>query len=78
LAPARDNGAAYRDPGVGRRALDFLGQLAPRTPQQASAGEKDVTNAVVFTLIAVLGAFVVFFGSTNGLRLLDPRSWRHR
>jgi len=78
LAPARENGAAHRDPGVGRRALDFLDRLTPRTPQQASAGEKDVTNAVVFTLIAVLGAFVVFFGSTNGLRLLDPRSWRRR
>ncbi len=75
---ARGDGAASRDPGVGRRAVDFLGQLVPpRAPLPASAGEKDVTNAVMFTLIAVLGAFLVFLGSTYGLRLLDPRSWRH-
>jgi hypothetical protein len=78
-APARGNGAASRDPGVGRRAVDVLGNLAPSSPLQASGSEKDVTNAVVFTLIALLGAFAVFLGSTygsSGLRLPDPRSWR--
>jgi hypothetical protein len=80
LAAARGDGAASRDPGVGRRAVDVLGKLAPPTPLQASGSEKDVTNAVVLSLIAVLGAFAVFFGSTylsSGLRLPDPRSWRH-
>jgi hypothetical protein len=77
-AAARGDAAASRNPDVGRRAVDFLGQLVPpRAPLQASAGEEDVTNAVMFTLIAVLGAFLVFLGSTYGLRLLDPRSWRH-
>jgi hypothetical protein len=77
---ARGDGAASRDLGVGRRAVDVLGKFAPRSPLQASAGAKDVTNAVVLTLIAVLGAFLVFFGSTylaSGLRLFNPRSWRH-
>jgi hypothetical protein len=76
-AAARGDRAATGDPGVGRRVVDALGGLASRSPLQASAGEKDVTNAVVFTLIAVLGAFLVFFGSTYGLRLFDPRRWRH-
>jgi hypothetical protein len=76
-AAARTDGAASRDPGVGRRIVDVLGGLAPPSPLQTSGGEKDVTNAVVFTLIAVLGAFLVFFGSTFGLRLFDPRRWRH-
>lgn len=78
-APARGDGAASRDPGVGRRAVDLLGELAPSSQLQASGSEKDVTNAVVFTLIALLGAFAVFLGSTygsSGLRLPDPRSWR--
>jgi hypothetical protein len=78
-AAARGESAASRDPGVGRRAVDLLGKLAPRPPVRASGSEKDVTNAVVFTLIAVLGAFFVFMGSTylaSGVRL-DPRSWRH-
>jgi hypothetical protein len=77
-ATARAESAASRDPGVSRRAVDFLGKLGPRSPVRASGSEKDVTNAVVFTLIAVLGAFLVFIGSTylaSGLRL-DPRSWR--
>jgi hypothetical protein len=76
-AAARADGAASRDPGVGRRVIDVLGGLAPPSPVQTSGGEKDITNAVVFTLIAVLGAFLVFFGSTFGLRLFDPRRWRH-
>jgi hypothetical protein len=76
-AAARANRAASGDPGVGRRVVDALGGLAPPSPLQTSGGEKDVTNAVVFTLIAVLGAFLVFFGSTFGLRLFDPRRWRH-
>ena len=78
-APARGDGAAARNPGVGRRAVDLLGELAPSSQLQASGSEKDVTNAVVFTLIALLGAFAVFLGSTygsSGLRLPDPRSWR--
>ena len=78
-AAARGESAASRDPGVGRRAVDLLGKLAPRPPVRASGSEKDVTNAVVVTLIAVLGAFLVFIGSTylaSGVRL-DPRSWRH-
>jgi hypothetical protein len=77
--PERGDGAASRDPGVGRRAVDLLGELAPSSQLQASGSEKDVTNAVVFTLIALLGAFAVFLGSTygsSGLRLPDPRSWR--
>jgi hypothetical protein len=76
----RGDGPASGDPGVARRAVDLLGTLAPRSPVQASGSEKDVTNAVVFTLIAVLGAFLVFFGSTysfSRLRLFVPRSWRH-
>jgi hypothetical protein len=76
---ARGDGAASRNSGVGRRAVDVLGELAPPSPLPAS-GSEDVTNAVVFSLIAVLGAFAVFFGSTylaSGLRLPDPRSWRH-
>jgi hypothetical protein len=75
---ARGDGAASRDSALGRRAVDVLGKLAPPSPQ-ASSSEKDVTNAVVFTLIALLGAFAVFLGSTygsSGLRLPDPRSWR--
>jgi hypothetical protein len=79
-APARGDGAASRNPGVGRRAVDLLGELAPSSQLQASGSQKDVTNAVVFSLIAVLGAFAVFFGSTylsSGVRLPDPRSWRH-
>jgi hypothetical protein len=74
-ATARGDAAVSRDPGAGRRAVDFLGQLAPRSPLQASAGEKDVTNAVMFTLIALFGAFLVFLCSTYGVRLLNPRSW---
>jgi hypothetical protein len=77
---ARSAGAASRNPGVARRAVDLLDKLAPRATVPVSGSEKDVTGAVVFTLIAVLGAFLVFFGSTylaSGLRLLDPRSWRH-
>jgi hypothetical protein len=77
---ARGDGAASRNSGVGRRAVDVLGNLAPPSPLQASSSEKDVTNAVVFTLIALLGAFAVFLGSTygsSGLRLRHPRSWRH-
>jgi hypothetical protein len=80
-AAVQSNRTASSDPGVGRRAVDLLGKLAPRSPVQASRSEQDVTNAVVLTLIAVLGALVVFFGSTyspSGLRQLDPRSWRHR
>jgi len=78
---ARGDGAASRDSAVGQRTVDLLGKLAPPSPLQASGSEKDVTNAVVFTLIALLGAFAVFLGSTygsSGLRLPDPRSWRHR
>jgi hypothetical protein len=77
---AHGDGAASRNSGGGRRAVDMLGELAPPSPLQASGSEKDVTNAVVFTLIALLGAFVVFLGSTygsSGLRLPHPRSWRH-
>jgi hypothetical protein len=65
---------------LGRRAVDVLGKLAPPTPLQASGSEKEVTNAVVFTLIALLGAFAIFLGSTfvsSGLRFPDPRSWWH-
>jgi hypothetical protein len=79
-AAARGDGAASSDPGVGRRAVDVLGKFAPRPPLQASGSQKDVTNAVVLTLIAVLVAFLVFLGSTylsSGLRLFAPRSWRH-
>ena len=77
-AAARAESSASRDPGVSRRAVDLLGQLAPRSPVRASGSEKDVTNAVVLTLIAVLGAFLVFIGSTylaSGVRF-DARSWR--
>ena len=84
VKPARESaaarGAAIRDAGVGRRAVEVLGRFAPRSPLQARGSEKDVTGAVVFTLIAVLGAFLVFLGSTylsSGLRLFAPRSWRH-
>ncbi len=76
---ARGDGAASRDSAAGQRAVDLLGKLAPAAPLQASGSEKDVTNAVVFTLIALLGAFAVFLGSTygsSGLRLPHPRSWR--
>ena len=76
---ARGDGAASRDSALGRRAVDVLGKLAPASTLQASSSEKDVTNAVVFTLIALLGAFAVFLGSTYGssaLRLPDPRNWR--
>jgi hypothetical protein len=76
----RSEGAASSDPGVGRRAVDLLGRFANPLPVRASRSEKDVSNAVVLTLIAVLGAFVVFFGSaylSSGLRLPHPRSWRH-
>jgi hypothetical protein len=77
---ARGDDAASRDSALGRRAFDVLGKLAPPTPLQASGSEKDVTNAVVLTLIALLGAFAVFLGSTygsSGLRLPHPRGWRH-
>jgi hypothetical protein len=78
--PVRSAGAVSGDPGVGRRAVDFLGRLADPSPVQASRSDKDVSNAVVLTLIAVLGAFVVFCGSTylsSGRRLFGRRSWRH-
>ena len=79
-AAAAGDGGASKDPGAGRRAVDWLGQLAPPSPARANDGENDVTNAVVLTLIAILGALLVFLGSTylsSGLRQLDPRSWRH-
>jgi hypothetical protein len=80
-AAARGNGAVSKDAGVSKRAVDFLGKLAPRPSLQASTTEKDVSNAVVFTLIAILGALLVFFSSpylSSALRLFYPRSWRHR
>src|SRR5215210_2338285 len=78
--PVRSAGALSGDPGVGRRAVDFLGRLADPSPVQASRSDKDVSNAVVLTLIAVLGAVVVSCGSTylsSGSRLFGRRSWRH-
>jgi hypothetical protein len=80
-AAVQSERTASSNPGVGRRAVDLLGKLAPRSPVQASRSEQDVTNAVVLTLIAVLGALAVFVGSTyssSALRQLDPRRWLHQ
>jgi hypothetical protein len=78
--------AAHRDRlaatghGIRRRAADLLGSIAPSRALPVADGSKDVSSPVVLTLIAVLGAALVFAGAylPSGRRLLDPRNWRAR
>jgi hypothetical protein len=73
--------AAQHLAAVPRNAADALRNLAPRPAMQASDEGQNVSNAVMLTLVAVLGAFVVLFGSTlmgrasNGV---GRRNWRLR
>lgn len=66
--------------GVNRRAVDLLGSLARPPSLEAGEKAKEVSSAVVYTLIAVLLAAAFFLVSTfrpAGLRVIDPRTWRH-
>jgi hypothetical protein len=68
--------------GVGRRAADLLlDSLTPRRGVPTGESSEDVSSAVLLTLIAVLGAALVFAGSTylpSRRRLLHPRTWWRR
>ena len=85
--PARHAATAHRDRIVGTdhgirgRAADLLGSIAPRRALPAAHSSKDVSSAVLLTLIAVLGAGLIFAASAylpSGRRLLHPRKWRAR
>jgi hypothetical protein len=80
-AAAHRGSVAATGHGIRGRAADLLGSIAPRRALRSGGGSKDVSGAVMLTLIAVLGAAAVFAGSAylpSGRRLVDPRKWRHR
>jgi hypothetical protein len=80
-AAAPPHRAARRGRGIRNAAADVLRSLAPKAPLRADETSKDVSSAVLLTLIAIVGALVIFAGSTYlpaGRRLLDPRRWRGR
>jgi hypothetical protein len=79
--------AAHRDRpiatghGIRRRAGDLLGSIAPSRALPLADKSNDVSSAVVFTLIAVLAAALIFAAAAylpSGRRLVDPRNWRVR
>jgi hypothetical protein len=66
-----------------RYAADVLGRLASQRPalQASDSSGPDISNAVLLTLIAVLGAFAVLFSSSlmgRASRVLERRTWRLR
>jgi len=66
-----------------RYGADVLKQLAPRPPAalQSDNSGPNVSNAVLLTLVAVLGAFAVLFSSSliaRAGRVFDRRAWRLR
>jgi hypothetical protein len=77
--------AAHRLGGVPRSAAAVLGRIAtqrrPASLQTADSGGPNVSNAVLLTLVAVLGAFAVLFSSTlmgRASRAFERRTWRLR
>jgi hypothetical protein len=85
--PAGHAAAAHRDRpvatghGIRRRAADLLGSIAPSRALPVADKSNDVSSAVVFTLIAVLAAALIFAAAAylpSGRRLVDPRNWRVR
>jgi hypothetical protein len=68
--------------GIGGRAADAFKFLAPRGPVPGTdaAASKDISRAVLITLLAVLAAGLLYAGSmyvpSPWRRLLDPRSRR--
>jgi hypothetical protein len=66
--------------GFRRRAADLFGSIAPSRALPVTESSKDVSSAVVLTLIAVLGAVLIFAAAylSSGRRLVDPRKWRAR
>ena len=70
-----------RDAGIQRQAVGLLGRsLASMPTLRATGGDEEVSSAVVLTLIAVLGALLVFLASTYlpaGLGLADLRNRWH-
>jgi hypothetical protein len=80
-AAAHRGSVAAAAHGIRRRAADLLGSIAPHKAVPAAGRSKDVSGAVLLTLIAVLGAGLIFAGSTylpSRRRLLNPRKWRAR
>jgi hypothetical protein len=69
-----------RDRSIPGRLGNVFGSFAPRRALPAPESSDDVSGVVLMTLIAVLGAALVFAASTylpfRG-RLLDPRRWWH-
>lgn len=62
-------------------AADALRNLAPRPTIQAGSHEQNVSNAVVLTLVAILGAFAVLVASTlmgRSSRVFGRWNWRLR
>jgi hypothetical protein len=80
-AVAHRSSVAAAAHGIRGRAADLLGSIAPRRALPAARSSKDVSGAVLLTLIAVIGAVLVFAGSAFlpwWRRLVDPRTWRPR
>ena len=81
LIPRRMAGAARHLDAVPQNTADVLRNLAPRPQVQASDGGQNVSSAVVLTLVAVLGAFAVLFGSTlmgHASQTFGRWNWRLR
>ena len=66
---------------VPRNTADVLRNLASRPTVHASDSGPNVSNAVVLTLVAILGAFAVLFASSlmgRAPRVLERWTWRLR
>ena len=74
--------AAHRFGSFSSSAAAALGRMATRSPAvQASDGGPNVSNAVLLTLVAVLGAFAVLIASSlmgRTSRIFERRAWRLR
>jgi len=77
-AAALSGGVARTGRGIRQSAANLLGSLAPRRPLPAGGSSNDVTSAVLVTLIGLLGAALIYAGSTYlplGSRLRRLRHW---
>jgi hypothetical protein len=71
--------AARRDRGLSERAAGLLNTFAPSRPQlPAGEGSKDVSSAVLITLLAVLGGAFLLAGSTYAPARRRVRNLRSR
>ena len=81
LIPRQMAGAARHFATVPHNAADVLKNLAPPPPVPASDGGQNVSSVVLLTLVAVLGAFAVLFGSSlmgHASQTFGRWNWRLR